>query len=55
MTAPNTPTVRVEWADSSRQSAFEAWLQPLAAGATAQFSAEHTIRYPKDIELLERP
>ena len=31
MTAPNTPTVRVEWADSSRQSAFEAWLQPLAA------------------------
>ena len=30
MTAPNTPTVRVEWADSSRQSAFEAWLQPLA-------------------------
>ena len=31
-----------------------AWQQPLAAGATAQFSAEHTIRYPKDIELLER-
>ncbi|MFN7153297.1 MAG: DUF4139 domain-containing protein [Acidovorax sp.] len=31
-----------------------AWEQPLAAGATAQFSAEHTIRYPKDIELLER-
>ncbi len=30
------------------------WQQPLAAGATAQFSAEHTIRYPKDIELLER-
>lgn len=31
-----------------------AWQQPLAAGATAQFSAEHTIRYPKDITLLER-
>ncbi|MBT9514408.1 MAG: DUF4139 domain-containing protein, partial [Acidovorax sp.] len=31
-----------------------AWQQPLAAGATAQFSAEHTIRYPRDIELLER-
>lgn len=31
-----------------------AWQQPLAAGATAHFSAEHTIRYPKDIELLER-
>jgi uncharacterized protein (TIGR02231 family) len=31
-----------------------AWEQPLAAGAMAQFSAEHTIRYPKDIELLER-
>jgi hypothetical protein len=27
----------------------------LAAGATAQFSAEHTIRYPKDMELQERP
>lgn len=31
-----------------------AWQQLLAAGATAQFSAEHTIRYPKDIDLLER-
>jgi uncharacterized protein (TIGR02231 family) len=31
-----------------------AWQQPLAAGATAQFSAEHTIRYAKDIQLLER-
>ncbi|WP_426305432.1 DUF4139 domain-containing protein [Acidovorax facilis] len=31
-----------------------AWQQPLAAGATAPLSAEHTIRYPKDIELLER-
>ncbi len=31
-----------------------AWQQPLAAGATAQFSAEHTIRHPKDMELLER-
>ena len=31
-----------------------AWQQPLAAGATAQFSAEHTIRYPKDITLQEQ-
>lgn len=31
-----------------------AWQQLLAAGATAQFSAEHTIRHPKDMELLER-
>lgn len=31
-----------------------AWQQPLAAGATAQFSAEHTIRYSKDIEVQER-
>ena len=31
-----------------------AWQQPLAAGATAQFSAEHTIRYPKDLSLQER-
>jgi len=31
-----------------------AWQQAQGAGATAQFSAEHTIRYPKDVELLER-
>ena len=31
-----------------------AWQQPVAAGATAQFSAEHTIRYPTDVELIER-
>ena len=30
-----------------------AWQQSLAAGATAQFSAEHTVRYPKDIQLQE--
>lgn len=30
------------------------WQQPLAAGASASFSADHTIRYSKDIELLER-
>lgn len=39
----------------NRQAGTVAWRQNLAAGATAQFSAEHTIRYPKDIELLERP
>jgi len=31
-----------------------AWQQALGAGATAQFSAEHTIRHPRDIELQER-
>ncbi|RLJ37441.1 uncharacterized protein (TIGR02231 family) [Acidovorax sp. 106] len=31
-----------------------AWQQPLAAGATAQFSAEHTIRYAKDLDVQER-
>ena len=31
-----------------------AWQQLLAAGATARFSAEHTIRYPKDITLQEK-
>jgi uncharacterized protein (TIGR02231 family) len=31
-----------------------AWQQPLAAGAAAQFSAEHTIRYPKDLDVQER-
>jgi len=39
----------------NRQVGTIAWQQPLAAGATAQFSAEHTIRHPKDIDLLERP
>ena len=38
----------------NRNPGTVAWQQPLAAGATAQFSAEHTIRYPKDMELLER-
>lgn len=38
----------------NRSPGTVAWQQPLAAGTTAQFSAEHTIRYPKDIELLER-
>ncbi|MFY3385809.1 DUF4139 domain-containing protein [Paracidovorax sp. MALMAid1276] len=38
----------------NRSAGTIAWQQPLAAGATAQFSAEHTVRYPKDIELLER-
>lgn len=37
----------------NRSPGTVAWQQPLAAGATAQFSAEHTIRYPKEIELLE--
>ncbi|WP_241777098.1 DUF4139 domain-containing protein [Acidovorax sp. Root275] len=31
-----------------------AWQQALAAGATTPFSAEHTIRFPKDVELQER-
>ena len=30
-----------------------AWQQPLAAGATARFTATHTVRYPKEIELRE--
>ena len=38
----------------NRSAGTIAWQQPVAAGATAQFSAEHTVRYPKDIELLER-
>eukprot|EP01032_Pedospumella_encystans_P033881 gene33881-38288_t len=31
-----------------------AWQQALAAGGSAQFSAEHTIRYPKDADVVER-
>ncbi|MDD2610381.1 MAG: mucoidy inhibitor MuiA family protein [Giesbergeria sp.] len=30
------------------------WQQPLAAGASASFSAEHTIRHHQELELLER-
>lgn len=37
----------------NRESGTIAWRQSLAAGSTAQFSAEHTLRYPKDIDLLE--
>ena len=29
------------------------WQQPLAAGATATFAAEHVLRYPKDAPLRE--
>ncbi len=32
-----------------------AWRQNLAAGASASFAAEHWVRYPKDIQLQERP
>ena len=38
----------------NRSPGTVAWQQPLAAGAAAQFSAEHTIRYPKDLEIQER-
>lgn len=38
----------------NRSPGTVAWQQSLAAGATAQFSAEHTIRYPKDAQLLEQ-
>ena len=31
-----------------------AWQQPVAAGATVQFVAEHTIRYPKDLQVQVR-
>lgn len=37
------------------QNGTIAWQLPLAAGASTTVSAEHTIRYAKDIELLERP
>ncbi|WP_306556231.1 DUF4139 domain-containing protein [Acidovorax sp.] len=40
--------------DWNRTPGTVAWQQALGAGATAQFSAEHTIRYPKDVELQER-
>ena len=31
------------------------WAQPLPAGATQRFSAEHVITWPKDARLRERP
>jgi len=45
---PNTTT----WAG---QPGSIAWQQTLGAGATARFSAEHTIRHSKDLQVLERP
>jgi len=30
------------------------WIQTLAAGASARFTASHTVRYPKDVRLQER-
>ena len=38
----------------SRTPGTVAWQQPLAAGASAQFTAEHTIRYPKELDVQER-
>ncbi len=38
----------------NQQKGSIAWQQPLAPGATAQFVAEHTIRYPKDLPVQER-
>ncbi|MDO5086850.1 MAG: DUF4139 domain-containing protein [Comamonadaceae bacterium] len=38
----------------NRQPGLIEWRQPLAAGASARFSAEHTVRYPQDARLQER-
>ena len=38
----------------NQQSGTIAWSQTLAPGATARFSAAHTIRYPKELRLRER-
>jgi len=45
-----TPTSH-QW---GHENGIIVWQQPLAAGASANFSAEHTIRYSKELELLER-
>lgn len=38
----------------NQQSGMIAWQQSLAAGATAEFKAEHQIRYPDDVSVDER-
>ncbi len=38
----------------NQQNGMVAWQQSLAAGATAEFKAEHQIRYPDDVSVDER-
>ena len=38
----------------NEQNGMIAWQQALAAGAKAEFKAEHRIRYPKDVQVDER-
>ena len=38
------------WQD---QAGMVEWWQPLAAGQTAEFSAQHDIRYPQDVTIEE--
>ena len=38
----------------NRQNGTVLWEQPLAAGATGRFSAEHVLTWPKDARLRER-
>ena len=38
----------------NEQPGMVEWLQPLAAGATAEFGAAHEIRYPQDLQVNEQ-
>ena len=40
----------LRWRD---QAGMVEWQQSLAAGATAEFSAQHDIRYPQDLQINE--
>ena len=46
-----SPELRsLRWSD---QAGMVEWQQSLAAGATAEFSAQHDIRYPQDLQINE--
>ncbi|GAA4426380.1 DUF4139 domain-containing protein [Acidovorax lacteus] len=46
------PVVDAAW---NRQPGLVAWRQELAPGTTASFSAEHWVRYPRDLAVVEKP
>lgn len=46
------PVADTAW---NRQPGLVAWRQELAPGAAASFSAEHWVRYPRDLAVVEKP
>lgn len=46
------PVADAAW---NRQPGLVAWRQELAPGASASFSAEHWVRHPRDLAVVEKP